>query len=197
MDKNNNNSDNHNTGRHNTGKYNTGSRNSGYFNTGDCNSGYNNTGYGNQGHHNVGDCNIGHRNTGDCNIGNDNTGNYNTGNCNIGFFCEDTPSPTFFDKPWSGTWAEAFNLIPRIDFPCNAEWVDSENMTNEEKIANPNYKIIGGMLRTCNMSLSEMFQTEWTKLSPKDRRRFLDLPNFDADKFFRITGVDVRTHKSK
>jgi hypothetical protein len=33
----------------------------------------------------------------------------------------------------------------------------------------------------------------WANLSQETKDRFTNLPNFDADKFFRITGVDVRT----
>ena len=176
-----------NTGDWNAGAWNAGDRNTGDFNAGCCNTGDRNTGYRNTGDWNAGDWSTGDWNTGDCN-----TGDFNTGNRNTGYFCTDTPSPVFFDLPWAGTWEDAYALVPRIELPCGAEWVSSNAMTPEEKTENPNHAHIGGFLQKRETPLREVFPSAWEKMDNDTRQRFLSLPNFDAEKFLAITGVDVR-----
>jgi len=174
-----------NTGDFNTGYYNTGNRNTGYRNTGDCNTGHYNTG-----NRNTGDFNTGHYNTGDCN-----TGDFNTGNRNTGFFCTGTPSPMFFDHPTDLTWDEAYSLITHIDLPIGVEFVASKDMTDAEKSEHPSHNTIGGYLRKHERPIREVFPIAWAKMSQAERDKWTGLPNFDADKFFEITGVDVRTQR--
>ncbi len=187
-----------NTGDRNTGYCNTGNRNSGHYNTGDRNTGNSNTGNSNtgnrnSGHYNSGDRNTGDSNSGDRNTGDSNSGHYNSGDRNSGFFCTDTPVPTFFDKPTSGlSWRDSCDLIPYIDLEIGVEFVPSCEMTDQEKDDHPTHKTIGGYLKEHALPMNESFPKAWEKMGEETKQRFKDLPNFDAGKFFEITGVDVR-----
>jgi hypothetical protein len=187
-----NNTGNRNTGNWNTGDWNTGNLNTGYRNTGYWNTGDWNTGYGNTGDRNTGHWNTGHRNTGHCNTGDWNTGDWNTGHCNTGFFCTETPKPAFFDLPFDGTFDDARNLIPYVELPVGVIWTPTEQMTNEEKKANPNHITIGGYLRASELTIQQAFPMAWAKMNNDEKQRWLSLPNFNAEKFLACTGVDVR-----
>jgi hypothetical protein len=173
-------------------KNNTGYRNTGNYNTGNYNTGYHNTGNYNTGDRNTGDYNTGNYNTGYRNTGYRNTGNYNTGDYNTGFFCIQTPSPVFFDKVTNLTWDEARALIPYVELPVGCEWVYPDKMTDAEKMNNPKHVTTGGFLRVLHTSVRTAFPLAWAKLTAETKRKFLALPNFDADKFLACTGVDVR-----
>ena len=162
-----------NTGNRNTGDCNTGNRNTGDWNTGDCNTGNRNTGNRNTGNRNTGNCNTGNRNTGDwntgdCNTGNRNTGNRNTGNrntgdwntgdwntgdwnkssFNTGCFNTEEQKIMLFNKPSDMTYndwlrSDARYLLNQIPKDV-VEWIYEEDMTDEEKAANPTYETTGG-----------------------------------------------------
>jgi len=156
------------------------------------NSGHGNSGIGNSGHWNSGIGNSGHWNSGDWNSGDWNSGNWNSGIGNSGHFCTETPAPTFFDKPFAGTWDEAAALIPYVELPIGCEWVDAADMTDAEKAAVPAHVTTGGFLRVLHRTVQEAFPLVWAKMDAETKQRFLDLPNFDAKKFLKCTGVDVR-----
>jgi len=181
-----------NTGDYNIGDYNTGYRNTGDCNTGDCNTGNWNTGDYNTGCYNTGDCNTGNRNTGDYNTGyrntgDCNTGDWNTGNWNTGAFNTDEPNARLFNK-------DSGSKLCDIDFPdfCYFtlnEWVAENNMTSQEKADHPEYKTTGGYLKTYNYK--EAFKKSWDNAPEEDRKKIFDLPNFDAEIFKEISGIDV------
>jgi len=150
-----------------------------------------NTGDWNTGNGNTGDLNTGDWNTGNGNTGNLNTGDWNTGDWNTGYFCENDGPVMFFDRPCNLTREQAVNAIPYVDLPIGVEWVPSENMTDEEKAKNPNHVTIDGYLKKRDLPITEAFPLAWSKMGLDTKRRFLLLPNFDAAKFARITGVDV------
>ena len=186
-----------NTGHRNTGSYNTGSCNTGDHNTGSCNTGYRNTGSRNTGDRNTAHGNTGYHNTGNYNTGHRNTGDYNTGFRNAGFFCTETPKPTFFDIPVDMSWDDAADLIPYIDIPAPCVFIQEEDMTEEEKAKFPHYKTIGGYLKEQIKPLTETFPEAWKKLNEERKQKWLSLPNFNAEKFLAITGVDVREKEKK
>ena len=63
-------------------------------------------------------------------------------------------------------------------------------MTDKEKEQNPDYKTTGGFLKMVEPSRSAQ---EWYNgLSSGDKKCILELPNFDAGIFLKITGIDVR-----
>ena len=196
------NTGNKNTGDRNTGNKNTGDRNTGYGNTGDGNTGDGNTGYGNTGDGNTGDRNTGYWNTGDRNTGNKNTGNKNTGDKNTGdrntgygnntnrssgIFCSVEPSVISFNKPTDKKWSE----IEHPDFSdfYLTKWIRDSEMSDQEKVDHPTFLTTTGYLR--EYSWDEAWANFWRDTSEENRQRVLALPNFDAEVFKEITGIDV------
>ena len=196
------NSGNWNSGDRNSGNWNSGDRNSGNWNSGDCNSGNRNSGNWNSGDRNSGNWNSGDRNSGDCNSGNRNSGNWNSGDWNItsfsnGCFNTEEPKIYLFDKPSDWTYRDWINSDARYilnnmptDDIC---WVYSEDMTDEEKEKHPEHETTGGFLRTQNKSSER--QTWWNNLGEYRKRDVKAIPNFDAEIFKRITGIDVSEDK--
>ena len=176
-----------NSGDCNSGDCNSGNYNSGNYNSGDCNSGYCNSGNYNSGDCNSGDCNSGYRNSGDCNSGNYNSGDYNSGDYNSGFFNTDEPTIRLFNKDTGKKRVDI--TIPYIQLPVTI-WVGDSEMTNDEKVANPQFHIAGGYLK--KLEYKDAWREAWSKLTAEVKQQFLNLPNFDADIFLEITGVDVR-----
>ena len=176
-----------NSGNYNSGDCNSGDSNSGNYNSGDCNSGYYNSGDSNSGN-----CNSGCRNSGNCNSGYYNSGDYNSGDYNSGFFCTENAPVSFFDAPYGGSREDAEKLIPSIDLPVCCVWIPEAKMTEKEKAEYPNHKTIGGYLKSNPLPLTESFPLAWANMSEGERLRWKSLPNFDAEKFLKITGVDVR-----
>ena len=137
---------------------------------------------------NTGDCNTGNRNT-----GNRNTGSWNTGDCNTGFFNTVTPNLLLFNKPTKLTREEILNVkgihILNRSYENNW-WIYSQNMTDEEKAAHPEHEYTGGYLKS--VSFKEACQIMWDKLTEEEKSEVKKIPNFDADVFKEITGVDVK-----
>ena len=179
-----------NSGDGNSGDRNSGDRNSGNWNSGDRNSGNRNSGNWNSGNRNSGNGNSGNWNSGNWNSGNWNSGNWNSGDRNSGFFNIDTPAVIrVFGKEcprtvWDRSYKPSF-----LQFSVN-EWVGSDEMTEQEKAYNPLHVITGGIAR--NYTYREAFQRSWDKADPEDRMKIKDLPNFDAEIFFQISGIDLR-----
>ena len=182
-----------NTGDYNTGDCNTGDRNTGNSNTGNCNIGDRNTGSRNTGDWNTGNCNTGYYNTGYGNIGDYNTGDWNKSSFNTGCFNTEEQKIMLFNKPSDMTYREWMDSDARYllnQIPKNVvEWVDEEDMTNEEKTAYPTYETIGGYLKT--LDESESGQLWWNGLSDCDKQIIKNIPNFDPDIFYECTGIRV------
>ena len=184
------NSGNNNSGNRNSGDNNSGNWNSGNWNSGDNNTGYNNTGYNNSGYNNSGNNNSGNNNSGNNNRGNNNSGNNNSGNRNSGFFNSQTPTSIMvFNKPCGIKTFEGYQLPSFVHFDLTY-WVDASKMTEAEKIADPNFYLRGGQLKT--KTYKEAFIESYEKSDKTDRARIKDCPNFDADIFFEISGIDLR-----
>ena len=168
-----------NTGKACTGRCNTGDWNTGDWNTGDWNTGDWNTG----------DCNTGSRNTGSRNTGDWNLSSFNTG-C---FMTEEQPI-MMFNKPSDWTFrkwldSDARWLLNHI--PKNVTtWVYACDMTDQEKADHPEHQTTGGYLKT--LDEADAAQTWWDGLDQCKRDIILDLPNFDADIFFKCTGINVK-----
>jgi Pentapeptide repeats (8 copies) len=177
-------------GFQNTGHWNTGDQNTGDWNTGDRNTGDQNTGDWNTGDQNTGDRNTGDRNTGHRNTGDQNTGHWNTGDQNTGFFNTITPIDVLvFNKPVKRkVFEDAYK--PIFLFFNLTYWVHESKMTDAEKVADPNFYARGGQLR--KKEYKQAFIESWGKADKKDRERVRDLPNFDAQIFFEISGIDLR-----
>ena len=139
----------------------------------------------NTGNENTGYINSGTRNSGDCNSGDCNSGDWNSG-----FFNENENKCYIFDKLSDMTvlqfrnsrFYEALNSVPFI----LTEWVE---YTEEEKKADKAKALIGGYLK--KYEYKEACKTWWDKLSDKNKKIIQEIPNFDAEKFYRITGIRI------
>ena len=172
-----------NVGNCNIGNFNVGSNNVGYKNVGIDNRGNNNTGSGNYGDMNTGTKNdgdsnagvknVGDFNTGDCNIGNYNVGDFNKGSYNTGSFNNTNHSTGFFN-----TKTEKVRMFNK---PTNLTYEQAKDIIDN--------------VRFIVLSL-QSGASKWGDLFQKDRESILALPNFDAEIFKEITGVDVNENIS-
>ena len=189
-----------NTGSYNSGHWNSGVRNSKDHNSGDCNNGYCNSGNWNSGNRNSGSWNIGDRNSGSWNIGYRNTGNYNVGSWNCGDFnktynavgCFNTQDRQlfFFDKPTDMTFdqwrvSKAYRLLNQGDLDP-VIWIPLKDMTELEKKQHPESYTTGGYLKVCDTNIEW-----WNNLTNEEKDIIKSIPNFDPDKFYKITGIRV------
>lgn len=145
----------------------------------------------NEGNNCTGLCNTGNGNTGDRNTGGWNSTNYSTG-----FFNSEQQPIYMFNKPTTyKSRGEINNLKGMIALDCHFKdnWrVNSEHMTNEEKEAHPEHETTGGYLKTVDFKTAcEMM---WSKLSDDEKSAVMQLPNFDAEVFEDITGINVNSN---
>ena len=182
-----------NTGLFNSGDWNSGNWNSGDWNSGDRNSGNWNSGDRNSGNWNSGDWNSGDRNSGNWNSGDRNSGNWNSGDWNSGYwnsgdwnscnysngvFCnQEDKDIRVFNKPsgmsleefWDSKYYEALKSEP-----LELTYWDNEN----KKLKCRSYK--------------DACAIWWSKLTEENKKIIQEIPNFDPEIFFDITGIDVK-----
>ena len=158
-----------------------------------------NTGKACTGRCNTGNRNTGNRNTGDWNTGDWNTGDWNTGDWNLssfntGCFMTEEQPIMMFNKPSDWTfrkWGESDARWLLNHIPKNVTaWVYACDMTDQEKADHPEHKTTGGYLKT--LDEADAAQTWWDGLDQCKRDIIMDLPNFDADIFFKCTGINVK-----
>ena len=136
-------------------------------------------------------CNTGNRNTGNYNTGDYNTGDYNSTNFSSGFFNSNELPIYIFNQPID---------VPRNTFDCkgldilrwnfeNSWWIYEDDMTEEEKIKYPAYKTTGGYLKTVDFKTA--CKMMWNNLDDDDRQEVKNIPNFNAEIFEKITGINV------
>lgn len=96
-----------------------------------------------------------------------------------------------FEKDTNLTKNEIDNLkgicIIRNKFKLTT-WVEFEKMTEEEKKNHP--KVIKGYLKT--FSYKQAWANLWEDITREEKQAILDLPNFDKDIFYKITGIEVQ-----
>ena len=193
------NSGNLNIGKCNSGDCNSGNCNSGCKNNGDCNSGDCNSGDWNSGCKNNGDCNSGDCNSGDWNSGDSNSGDYNSGNYNSGYknsgdwnscnysngvFCnKEDKNIRIFNKPSGMSLAEFrgskyYRALTSAPFILT-KWME---YSDEERV--------GGYLK--QYSYKEACQNWWNSLTDENKKIIQEIPNFDKEVFFDITGIKIR-----
>jgi len=176
-------------GSRNSGRRNSGSHNSGDQNSGDQNLGHSNSGHRNSGSHNSGDQNSGDQNSGHLNSGSQNSGGWNSGDLNTGYFNTITPEEILiFNKSCKKKLWENSEK-PGFIFFCLTQWINEEEMTDMEKIDNPSFFVSGGYLK--KIDYKKAWKNSWDKASTKDKELLLKLPNFDAEVFNEISGIDV------
>lgn len=131
--------------------------------------------------------------TGLCNTGNRNTGNWNKSSFNTGCFNTEEQKIMLFNKPSDMTYndwlrSDARYLLNQIPKDV-VEWVYEEDMTDEEKVANPTYETTGGYLKV--LDESECGQLWRGSLSDFQKNYIRSIPNFDAEIFEQCTGIKV------
>ena len=155
--------------------------NSGNWNSGNLNSGNLNSGDRNSGNLNSGDWNSGNRNS-----GNRNSGDWNSGNLNSGYCNSDNPPIRIFNKNTD---------VEDIDFPDFfyfdlAIFVSYDTATEDErKQHKTDIEVCGGFLK--KIQYKEAWRRAWDKATDEDRRKVLQLPNWDNEIFKEISGIDV------
>ena len=159
----------------------------------DTNTGKDNTGENNSGYRNSGNRNSGNRNSGDRNSGNRNSGYGNSSDRQSGIFNSTETTVRMFNKETNLKWDE-------IDHPHFNEfylnkWISENEMTTQEKKGEADFHIRGGYLKT--FSWNDAWANFWRDTDEDNRKKFLNLPNFDSGIFKDITGIDVEQPKSK
>ena len=71
----------------------------------------------------------------------------------------------------------------------NNWWIYEDNMTDEEKENHPEYKIIGGYLKS--IPFKDACKLMWDNLDDDEKQAVKEIPHFDADVFEEITGINV------
>ena len=178
------------TGYWSTGDHSTGLCSTGNHSTGLCSTGNRSTGNLSTGDHSTGLCSTGHRSTGDWSTGYWSTSSYSTGH----FSTEDYSGFGCFDKPCTlEEWHAAYK--PDWLYFDLTEWVPERNMTDEEKEADPTYDTTGGYLKVYDYK--EAFQASYNKATREEQLKIKELPNFDADKFYQISGIRIDEEPAK
>ena len=128
-----------------------------------------------------------------------NSGDWNSGDWNSGVFnTNERPTIKMFDKESNWTYSDwhrsrAYDVM--YDCPCtHSEYISEYNMSEEEKENHPEYKTIGGYIKTIVVHAEEK-QSWWDELSEDDKQAVMQLPNFDANKFYQCTEIDCREVK--
>jgi hypothetical protein len=167
------------TGSYSTGSYSTGFRSTGQYSIGDCSTGDFSTGRQSTGDFSTGDYSTGHQSTGCWSISNYSSGHFSTEDY-AGFGCFDKPCTLWeWDNAYKPSWLY-FNLT---------EWIAKEDMTEEEKEKNPDYKKTGGYLKVYNYK--EAFQKSFNNATREEQLRIKELPNFNAKKLYQISGIRI------
>ena len=191
--------ENNNTGHKSTGDWSTGDRSTadrstghqstGYGSTGDQSTGYGSTGDQSTGDRSTGDQSTGYGSTGYGSAGYRSTGNWSISSYSTGHFStEDYAGFGAFNKPCTpDEWANADK--PNWLYFDLTEWVSTDNMSDQEKEDNPSYKTTEGYLRI--YGYQEAFQRSYNAASREDQLNIKELPNFDADVFFTISGIRI------
>ena len=173
-----------NTGNQSTRNFSTGYRSTGNFSTGNFSTGNQSTGYRSTGNRSTGD-----QSTGDQSTGNRSTGDWSISSYSTGHFStEDYAGFGAFNKPCTpDEWANADK--PDWLYFHPTEWVETDNMSDQEKEDNPSYKTTGGYLKV--YGYQEAFQKSYNAANREEQLKIKELPNFDADVFFTISVIRI------
>jgi len=119
---------------------------------------------------------------------NKNSGKWNSGNGNSGNLNSNEPPLRIFNKETS-VKRDDVEYPDYFMFVLN-EWVETSQMTDKEKEAYPSYVTCGGYLKT--RDYKQAWKESYEKASKEDKEKTFKLPNFDADVFYEISGIDLR-----
>ena len=192
------NSGDRNSGDWNSGDRNSGDRNSGDRNSGDWNSGDRNSGNCNSGNWNSGDCNSGKRNSGDCNSGNRNSGDRNSGDWNSGnrnsgnWNSGDWNSCNYSNGVFCNQDDKDIRIFNKLSGMSLEEFWDSKyyRALQSEPLELTYWDDKNAELK-CR-SYKDACAIWWSKLTEKNKKIIQEIPNFDPEIFFDITGIDIK-----
>ena len=188
-----------------TGNYSSGDRSTGFYSSGDRSTGHyssgnHSSGDHSSGNHSSGDHSSGDRSTGIYSSGDRSTGIYSSGERSTGHWSISNFSPGHFstidyagfgafNKPCTvEKWADAHK--PHFLFRISpTRWIAENEMTANEKQGTPSHKTTGGYLKT--ISMQEAWATAWAERGEHDLELLKALPNFDANVFKEISGIDI------
>ncbi len=123
-----------------------------------------------------------------CNSGNRNSGNWNSGDRNSGFLNSTDAPLRIFNKETDIKRDDVsfpdFFIFDLTQFVCYDTATDEERKKYKKEI-----ETCGGFLRT--IGYKDAWRKSWDKATDEDRRKVLDLPNWDNAVFLEITGIDV------
>jgi hypothetical protein len=178
------------TGYYSTGYYSTGDYSTGNYSTGDHSTGDRSTGNYSTGDHSTGNYSTGYRSTGYRSTGDWSISKYSTGH----FSTIDYSGFGAFNKPCTvEEWDNAEK--PRWLYFKLTEWIEEKNMSDEEKEKYPVYKVIGGYLKVYDYK--EAFQKAYNSATREEQLKIKNLPNFDADVFYEISGIRIDENKKE
>jgi len=152
----------------------------------------NNTGVNNTGENNSGDWNSGNWNSGYGNSGDRNSGYGNSTDRESGIFNSEQGTVRMFNKPTEKKWDEIDH--PNFNKFYLTKWIPEKEMTDEEKIADPEFYVREGYLKT--FTYKEAWANFWKDTDESNRKKFLALPNFDKIIFASITGIEIEDEKT-
>lgn len=84
--------------------------------------------------------------------------------------------------------SEAYRILQKIPLKP-ARWICADEMTEAEKAEHPEYKTTGGYLK--EIDTSNCYIEWWERLTEEEKDVIKNIPNFDPDKFYLITGIKV------
>lgn len=87
----------------------------------------------------------------------------------------------------SDVFDKHYGSRPDFKLPV-AMWVDKKDMTDDEKKKWTSYAQTGGFLKT--LSYKDAWKEGWKTASDEFKKWVKELPNFDADLFQEITGIE-------
>ena len=96
-----------------------------------------------------------------------------------------------FNKP-SGMSLRDFYRSRYYDALCSAPFILTEwiEYTDEEKAEDEDKALIGGYLKTYTME--EAWANWWDELTDENKEIIKSIPNFDAEIFKEITGIEIK-----
>jgi hypothetical protein len=180
---------NYSVGHRSTGDLSTSSYSTGDFSTGDYSTGKCSTGKYSTGNHSTGRCSTGDYSTGHFSTGKFSTGNWSTSDYSTGHFStEDYSGFGAFNKPCTvEEWKSAKK--PNFIYFMLTQWIPINLMTEQEKRDNPSCETTEGYLRV--YGYKETWRKAWDSATDEDKELLYALPNFDAEVFKEISGIDV------
>jgi len=135
---------------------------------------------------NTGVENIGENNSGYGNSGYGNSGYGNSTERESGIFNSTQGTIRMFNKPTDKKWDEINH--PHFNEFYLTKWISENEMTDEEKKADPEFHVRQGYLK--KFEYKEAWANFWKDTDEENRKKFLALPNFSWSVFTSITGIE-------